>query len=300
MIRLLLLDLDDTLVHGGETLPHVPEALTALAQLQTPDGEPLVSCLLSDFPLADPPDDPDAIAAEFEDYLALLDGFGLTRFFEPVEERITLSTHAGVFKPDPRLFDLALERSGVGARREECLFVSEHRGHVEAARALDMQGLVFAEDPSEPADFHDWSRAPALIHHLVAPGEIAGLAPSLTAWLGSADGIEVTSVRPVGDHTLRGHARTWVPLEDEALGALRGAMVQVPIPIAIDLDERGGVAKVEPGRPDPESLAEATHFARRLLARGEIALEGEDRAGATFEVRADATGRRRLQRRSYD
>ncbi len=55
MLRLVLLDLGDTLVRGGELFPHVIPALEAIAQLETADGEPLVSGLVSDYPLAEPP-----------------------------------------------------------------------------------------------------------------------------------------------------------------------------------------------------------------------------------------------------
>ncbi len=55
MLRLVLLDLGDTLVRGGELFPHVIPALEAIAQLETADGEPLVSSLVSDYPLAEPP-----------------------------------------------------------------------------------------------------------------------------------------------------------------------------------------------------------------------------------------------------
>jgi FMN phosphatase YigB (HAD superfamily) len=304
VIRLLLLDLGETLVHAGAPLPHVPEALTAIAQLRTADGESLVSCLLSDFPLAEPPDDDRAVARRFDEYLGLLEGFGLRSFFEPVDQRVTLSTHAGVFKPDPRLFDLAIERSGLGASREQSLFVSEHRPHVDAARDLGLDGLVFAQDPSQTADFHDWSHAPAILHHRIAPDEMAGLAPSLSIWLEASEGLEVTALQPAareadGPSSVRGSGRSWVPLEGGDLGELEGAMVPVPVSLAIDLDEHGGVAKVEHGHPDAEAVAEATRFAKSLLERGEIALEGDSRASCPWEVRADARGRRRLQRRHY-
>src|ERR671932_559711 len=99
MVRVVLLDLGGTLVGPQEPFPHVTEALAALNELDTPDGEPLLSALVSDFPAAVPPT-PENVQRRFDEYLVLLDGFGLRSFFEPVERRVTLSTQAGVPKPD--------------------------------------------------------------------------------------------------------------------------------------------------------------------------------------------------------
>ena len=49
MIRVLILDLGGTLVAGESALPHVPEALAALDELDGATGEPLDVVLVSDF-----------------------------------------------------------------------------------------------------------------------------------------------------------------------------------------------------------------------------------------------------------
>ena len=151
--RLLLLDLGNTLVRDGQLFPHVVDALQSLAQMETA-GSLLATCLVSDYLMADPIDDSACIAALFDEYVAILEGLGLLPFFEPVEERVTLSTHAGVRKPDRRVFELAIERSGTGVALDECIFVTEHKGHVTAARALGMVALRFDPD-SASADFRD-------------------------------------------------------------------------------------------------------------------------------------------------
>jgi FMN phosphatase YigB (HAD superfamily) len=164
MIRVLILDLGDTLVVGGKALPHVPEALVALQELDASDGEPLRVVLVSDFFPAEPPT-ASMVQARFAEYLALLDGFGLRSFFEPVDQRVTLSTQAGVTKPDPRIYRLALTRLGTGAAFGDCLSITENAGHVEACRTLGMQALHFG------TDFHDWSEAPDLIRRLIDPAQ---------------------------------------------------------------------------------------------------------------------------------
>jgi FMN phosphatase YigB (HAD superfamily) len=86
-----------------------------------------------------------------------LDQTGLRSFFEPVDERITLSTHVGFNKPDARVFEAALKRAKVNAPITEAMFITEHAGHVKACRDLHMTALQFG------VDFNTWSAAPSLI-----------------------------------------------------------------------------------------------------------------------------------------
>jgi beta-phosphoglucomutase-like phosphatase (HAD superfamily) len=164
MVRVVLLDLGGTLVGPDGPFPHVPDALAALNQLDGSTGEPLATALVSDFPAADPPT-PAGVERRFAEYLALLDGFGLRGFFEPVEQRVTLSTQAGVQKPDRRVYELALRRLGTDAMLADCLVITEDAAHVAACRALGMQALQFG------ADFDDWSQAPRLVRALVDPDD---------------------------------------------------------------------------------------------------------------------------------
>ena len=164
MVRVVLLDLGGTLVGPEGPFPHVEEALTALTELDGSTGEPLLTALVSDFPAAEPPT-PEGTQRRFAEYLALLDGFGLRSFFEPVERRVTLSTHAGVQKPDRRVYELALRRLGTDATLADCLVITEDAGHIAACRALGMQTLRFG------GDFDDWSQAPARVRTTVDPAD---------------------------------------------------------------------------------------------------------------------------------
>jgi putative hydrolase of the HAD superfamily len=49
----------------------------------------------------------------------------------------------GIAKPDPQAYRITLERLGVEA--DEAVFIDDTPGHVEAARALGLHGLVFSD-----------------------------------------------------------------------------------------------------------------------------------------------------------
>ena len=65
----------------------------------------------------------------------------------PVDELFEIvvdSCHAGVRKPDPRIFQLALDRLDV--RAERSVFLDDHPANVAAAEALGMHGIVVGDD----------------------------------------------------------------------------------------------------------------------------------------------------------
>ena len=164
MIRVLLLDLGKSFVLDARTvLPYVPEALDELALLRTATGEALSTGVVSDFGRIPEPALPEQIAATEEEMIGLLEGWGLRRYFEPIQERVTLSTHTGVLKPDCRVFQMALLRMSVRAELEECLFVTEEPEHIRHCRRMGMETLWFDMNGQPGADFHDWRDAPALI-----------------------------------------------------------------------------------------------------------------------------------------
>ena len=94
------------------------------------------------------------VAALFEEYLSILEQTGLRPYFEPVTRRVTLSTHAGVLKPDRTIFEKAVQRLGADWPLEECLFITENREHIKAARTmLKMKTLQFRSPESKEFDF---------------------------------------------------------------------------------------------------------------------------------------------------
>lgn len=56
-------------------------------------------------------------------------------------DRYVVSGAEGYVKPDPRLFQILLDRYQLKA--EECIFVDDNPDNVAAARELGMQGIVF-------------------------------------------------------------------------------------------------------------------------------------------------------------
>jgi HAD superfamily hydrolase (TIGR01509 family) len=58
----------------------------------------------------------------------------------------------GIAKPDTKAFELTLERLGV--EPDEAVFVDDTREHVQAARKLGLQGILFttAEELEEELD----------------------------------------------------------------------------------------------------------------------------------------------------
>ena len=69
----------------------------------------------------------------------------------PVEELFEFvvdSSHAGVRKPDARIFALALEALG-GLEPARCVFLDDHPANVAAARALGMHAIHVGPDPAQ-------------------------------------------------------------------------------------------------------------------------------------------------------
>ena len=65
----------------------------------------------------------------------------------PVDELFEViidSSHAGVRKPDPRIFQLALDALGVEGH--EAAFVDDHPGNIRAAESLGMTGILVGPD----------------------------------------------------------------------------------------------------------------------------------------------------------
>src|SRR5262245_8198152 len=130
MIKVVMFDLGMTLVDKHRhPFPHVEDALAAITSFKTGDGRPLRSCLVSDFEMPEAPVTAARVNALFKKYLATLDGTGLRPFFEPVKKRVTLSSQAGVEKPDRKIFEKALQRLGATVALEECLLITEAPAH---------------------------------------------------------------------------------------------------------------------------------------------------------------------------
>ena len=58
-------------------------------------------------------------------------------------DRYVVSAQERLIKPDPRLFQVLLDRYGLKA--EECTFVDDNPDNVAAARKMGMKGIVFTD-----------------------------------------------------------------------------------------------------------------------------------------------------------
>jgi FMN phosphatase YigB (HAD superfamily) len=187
MFEVVLFDLGDTLVDGVRPFPHVPEALAAVKQFTNSAGAALNCVLVSDFTMADPPT-PAKKEALVAEYLDLLGGFGLRRFFEPVGRCVTLSTVAGMMKPDRRIYELALTRLESNARLTDCLTVTENAAHIAACRDMGMRALQFGED------FTDWSEFGLLVRQQIGPPDSHNTALALGVWLAAHTDLRIVDV----------------------------------------------------------------------------------------------------------
>ncbi len=64
-------------------------------------------------------------------------------------DALVISAEVGVMKPDPRIYQIALDRVQVPAK--EAVFIDDAAPNVEAARAHGMRGIVF-KDPGRALD----------------------------------------------------------------------------------------------------------------------------------------------------
>ncbi|MDR6417034.1 M20/M25/M40 family metallo-hydrolase [Pseudarthrobacter sulfonivorans] len=137
-MKLVLFDLGDTLESDGVLVPGALETLEMIAAFRT-NGDPSAFLgLVSDF---DMPAEPSEVAIIQQRYYSLLDDLGIRPFFEPVAERVTLSTEVGVFKPDEAVFRAAASKAGPDVGFGDVLFVTENRSHVLAARRLGLAAV---------------------------------------------------------------------------------------------------------------------------------------------------------------
>jgi hypothetical protein len=301
MIKVVMFDLGETLVGSDrKPFPHVRDALIALKDFRTSEGTPLQSCLVSDFTNVAPPLTPEKIRPVFDEYLGILDGTGLREFFEPVDQRVTLSTHAGVAKPDRAIFELALKRLHSTAGLQDCLFITENADHIRAARqTLKMVTLQFKASGATEFDFDDWSKAPALIAHLVGPEQSDNLRGAVQAHL-AVQGVENVNTEPVGTSgKIHVTGQVWRKLSVPGHPDLNELHVAVPVEGELTRGKKGELAGNLPTQPDKQQLDEVGSFVRSLATHGQIGGSAGASARTTHVIETDAQGRRKLVRKGY-
>ena len=280
MVKVVLFDLGDTLADGARPFPYVPQALSAIRRFTTASGAPLDTALVSDFTMPAAPA-PARVAAIFADYLNELDRLGLRGFFEPVERHVTLSTHAGVTKPDRHVYEVALSRLRSDARLADCLSVTENAGHIAACRDLGMQTLQFG------TDFTDWSEFALLVRHQLDPADADNTLLALTPWLAGHTDVRIVDIGgPVSARSARIHVR-------------RSAQGE-PLPAVVTFDPTGRVdtMDVDDHGSDPD---EREIFERSLREHGQLAEADAEELppGATHRVETDEKGEPTIVRERF-
>lgn len=301
MIRVLMLDLGNTLAEGNNVLPHVPEALEVLSRFETASGANLAMALVSDYTMPEPPVTPQKVQAIFEEYVKEIEQLQLKKFFEPVDRHVTLSTHAGVYKPDPIVFKKALQRLRVRAALDACLFITENAEHVAECRKLGMHTLLFGPNGSGEADFSDWSEAPLLIARKVAPENAQNMRLALQLRLTTEFDMELVSVSDGSTkaNRIEGRAKKLFPVNVKVRGAQESIEVPFPVNVEISLDKDGRIRDVSSDEPDPEALAESAHYVKTLEANKQISRDKKTQGNETHGLQVDEKGRKVLTRRRF-
>jgi beta-phosphoglucomutase-like phosphatase (HAD superfamily) len=309
MLRILMFDVGNTLIMEKDLslFPHVLVALDALHEFTATDGRPLASCLVSNFP-KELPVAPEDLSRVFHQFLGMLPAELIERF-DPVDQRVTLSAHAGVPKPDPKVFTTAIGRLGLSAGLDSCLLITEEHNHIVRAQQLGMSTLQFGGGASPPpagTDFADWSEAPMLISH-----KLNGHAPvpsNLTAAVRARLAVTHPQLKAItvqrqpnqAATALSVQAQALVPLHDPALGDLDGVCVSLPVTGSLKLSPSGRVLGLEGTEPSQDDLDEVRQMVRSLANTGQIKDHGAKVGkGPTHEVIEDPQGRRVLRRKRF-
>jgi len=138
--RVVLFDLGNTLEVNDALLPGAKSALTQISNATDNNGTRFILALASDFTMPNSPQDIPSIKRQ---YYKIIKNLDIISFFEPREERITLSTEVGVLKPSQKFFEVALAKIGKETLFKDAIFITENRDHVQAVRRFGMGAIHF-------------------------------------------------------------------------------------------------------------------------------------------------------------
>lgn len=143
-MKMVLFDLGDTLeviVNNKDVLlPGALETLQAIEKLKDVQGKPPIQAIVTNFGKI--PATPAQMAVSRAEILQILDALSIRRFFEPVAQRVTLSTEAGATKPSKKIFQHVINKIP-GLRFPDVMFITENFTHVKAARQFKMNAVHF-------------------------------------------------------------------------------------------------------------------------------------------------------------
>jgi len=301
VIRVGLFDVGETLIDSAsrQPFPGVAEALDVISEFTTADGRPLFLAIVSDFYLPRPRTEASMAAMEARYRDEVLGPGGLAKFFQPFDSHVTLSSRSGYSKPDKRIFDLAVARSGTGVTLDDCFFVTENADHLDKCQDYGIQPVRFGPVVEDMPGFEDWADAPAVIGGLIAPGSARSPMSAAVPQLFKRG---LSDFRQTGrqGRRVRGEANQLVQLDDPRLGPLNGVYVALPTQVTVELASSGRVTEVASAGPGSDEVADAVNFVCSLMKSRSIAGEGLTTGPrATHAIEQDQAGRKRLVRRGY-
>ena len=151
-MKIVLFDLGETLEHEDTLLPGAIETLSSIQNMEDSTSQPVILGLVSDFGLPQNPGDQNEIKAKQEEYHEIIENLGIRPFFEPVNERVTLSIEVNAFKPEEKIFRDAVDKVSEGLSFENVIFITENREHVDAVRVFGMNAIHFKGPGQQNAD----------------------------------------------------------------------------------------------------------------------------------------------------
>jgi hypothetical protein len=203
----VLFDLGNTLESNDVLLPGAAQTLTEITELTDCAGRKVRMGLLSDFTPATTPEEIPAIQAEYYDIIGRL---GIRSFFEPVAERVTLSTEVGVGKPDPAIFRRAIEKLDPAASFADALFVTENLPHVRAARRLGLRAVHFRGPGQSAGDITSLVELVPLVEDFIGAPSGSMLVDVVT--IPAVSAAETAAAGAPADRSSGGH---WIQIGDQ-------------------------------------------------------------------------------------
>ena len=139
-MRIILFDLGQTLEDNGILLPGAADFLSAIQTMKDPNGELSITALVSDYYEAERHEDIEVLKKQ---YYKDLEKLGIQSFFQPLSQKVTLSTEVGVRKPDEKIFRTAIDKIYRDLPFHRVIFIADSLDHVTAARELGMTAIHF-------------------------------------------------------------------------------------------------------------------------------------------------------------
>jgi FMN phosphatase YigB (HAD superfamily) len=142
-MRVVLFDLGGTLINENtqEILPDAINTLSGIKNIIDSNGDPLILGLISNYGNIHMSNEEKIVNRN--QYYNLLNKVHITQFFEPLDQKVTLSSEIGVEKPDERIFRAAIDKIQRELPYEQVFFITENHHHIKAVDSFGMIGIQY-------------------------------------------------------------------------------------------------------------------------------------------------------------